>query len=577
MQSTNCDSLLNLPEELLNHIVSLVSADALLELACTCRRLNTISLYYYFKLFGICSPTTSASLYIRIPSNHRARNDLRALRIAFSLRHIKALTAHIVQFSDHVVIPNSLTHILDEFHALVERLDYIDHVQLRIEATSLQQVSRPTKRDMGQLSEAAEWGRSYGRLMNMLMKKSSDVTLSHEKMPFHSHHKSLSWPPIISLFQSLWSFIGNRSPRHSPFKISWSDQELEWLDEQGHSFTREDVRAISPTIDRCLKIRSLTLCEELMLLPPCINWLPLIFKHSHLTHLKLQNIVIDHGAWGAVFSSISPALTQLQHFGIQRCWTPAPPLIRLLEDFSDLQSLEIGPEVYEPDTALPFFLPSSFPHLTHLAAGARWLLYLLGIEEDDVESYILPDDPEYSNSFNSQCTPKPMLLPSLTTLVILWEGRIRYSSTALPNSLRAPSIIWTLHSILQPRRPTFQYLGFRFFKYEFGRIGLEPIADQISPGTPINKLDVPEYGLLDVVRLQLWESDMQKLMENKKLLELWLSCFRSLKIVELVCRSFPLMRSSADCTPLVMAIKEIFSMLHGGRGVDVLLLDEVVF
>ncbi|KAF8646272.1 hypothetical protein AX16_007296 [Volvariella volvacea WC 439] len=575
MPTPDCTSLLDLPNELLDHILSHTSADMLFKLACLCRSLNAICMVHYLQKSGIRSPTTSITLRISIAQPDSHFNDiveddlevLRALRIAFSLRHIKVLTCSIER-SHTDLVPYKLLQVLNGLYDLVGRLDFIKHARLFILGTECY----PTwyrypglgETDAARFSEAREWAKSYGRLLNALMKKSSNVELSHGLMPFHAHQLVTSLPSPTPIFQHLLNLFRAQSSPHTPFQLSGVGWVFRWVDELGRYLTEEDARTISPIIDDNLEVETLTLSGNIMLFPPCINWLPSFFTSSSLTGLTLSSAALAADLWDAVISTISPSLTRLQHLKILRCHNiSASSLAKLIGPLSNLQSLEIGSEMESRYTSV-FFPSHSFPKLSHISANAQWALSLFRLRVEDVESYVISSGP-----FDSLRTAKIMHFPSLVTLTILWDGNVSFPWV---NSSRTLPIIRFFRRFLR-LQPTFKYLKFRSFKYEDERIGL--MGREFLPYTSLDGADMLGFNILDVVELQY--SSAPALLKDKTLFKEWLGCFPSLKALEL--SYSPAHASVPEVYPeeyatvralLITMVREALMVVYSQRVVDLI-------
>ncbi|KAF8650276.1 hypothetical protein AX16_005330 [Volvariella volvacea WC 439] len=329
MQTTNA-SLSDLPNELLDHILSFVPAgmraDTLLKFALLCRRLNMMFISYYLQLSGLEPPVTDVTLILYISQTNGANSHmkiLRALRIAFSLRHMKALKCCIMQ-SETVLSRPGLVHILDGLHDLIARLDHIDNVQLHI-WNRYPRGAANHRSEMDDLLERQEWEKSYGRSVNVLKNKSSNVTAGHEVMPFHRSHRENPSLASNSFSRNLRNFFSlpSQSPSHTPSKTYWPGQAQERIDERGHS-TNE--------------------------------------------HLTLYAISLAPDAWDLVIDLISPTIPQLHHLKIYGSNILPSPLVRLLSHLPHPRSLETDLRADERHSIA--VLPSSI-HETAMAKASR--------------------------------------------------------------------------------------------------------------------------------------------------------------------------------------------------------------
>ncbi|KAF8662053.1 hypothetical protein AX16_001238 [Volvariella volvacea WC 439] len=256
------------------HMMKDLATDVLLNLARLCRLLNTISILHYLQRSGIYSQTTNAiTLEISLPQEYNP-HLLQALRIALFLCHINTLTCYIsrppYRYGDlnPEWIPRQLVQILNALCDLVERLDSIDHIKLNISGFCALDFDRmPSHQgEVGQVLEAREWARSYGQLMYVSTKKATKVELGHGTPPFHFYRHG--YMSLYTTLEMLWNTFWTRTPDVDIyFRIMGMFGVHEWIDEWGQSLTKEECRAISPTIDGHLKVEVLTLKQE-VILPP---------------------------------------------------------------------------------------------------------------------------------------------------------------------------------------------------------------------------------------------------------------------------------------------------------------------
>ncbi|KAF8646271.1 hypothetical protein AX16_007295 [Volvariella volvacea WC 439] len=174
---------------------------------------------------------------------------------------------------------------------------------------------------------------------------------------------------------------------------------------------------------------------------------------------------------------------------------------------------------------------------------------------------------------NFQRAHKAKFLRSWKILYILWGDD---ESPYVHDPFQTPLLIRAIHAILQPRRPVFEHLGFRSFRYENGKIGLVIRDKVLLPYTSTQEIDMLALDVFDGIQLQY--DSASKLAKDKKLLEGWLRCFGSLKVLELGRQqdSAPLpgivRDETCERTQLAAVAKEVLSVVYKG-GVD-LVVDE---